>query len=73
LKLGGWAVAGESKAIKSARVAQVFTPGAPIDQLSFLAGRVAILLDIVNAIAPKGQHVVVYGEWGVGKTSLTNV
>lgn len=62
-----------TKAAKSAQVAQVFTPGAPIDRLKLLAGRSEVLLDVVNAIAPKGQHVVIYGERGVGKTSLTNV
>ncbi len=64
---------GTNKAAKSAQVAQVFTPGAPIDKYDLLAGRVEVLLDVINAIAPKGQHAVVYGERGVGKTSLTNV
>jgi Cdc6-like AAA superfamily ATPase len=38
-----------------------------------LAGRWAQLTDIVSAIASDGQHVGLYGERGVGKTSLANV
>lgn len=61
------------KAVRSAQVATVFTPASPIDKLALLAGRTEILMDVVNAILPRGQHVVLYGERGVGKTSLTNV
>jgi energy-coupling factor transporter ATP-binding protein EcfA2 len=38
-----------------------------------LAGRYAQTQDIVNAVAQRGQHVGLYGERGVGKTSLANV
>ncbi len=38
-----------------------------------LAGRMPQLTDIVNAVSQSGQHVGLYGERGVGKTSLANV
>jgi len=52
---------------------QVFTPTSPIDERSLFAGRdeqVRLVVDVVNQ---KGQHAILYGERGVGKTSLANV
>lgn len=56
-----------------ARVAEVFTPGAPIDSLDLFGGRMEQVLDVVNTVGQRGQHVMLYGERGVGKTSLANV
>src|SRR3954452_15690106 len=56
-----------------ARVAQAFTPGAPVDQLSLVAGRIAQVQEVTSAISQRGYHVGLYGERGVGKTSLANV
>lgn len=56
-----------------ARVPQVFTPGAPVDTLTLFAGRQTQIGEVINAVAQRGQHVVLYGERGVGKTSLANV
>ena len=56
-----------------ARVAEVFTPGAPIDSLDLFAGRLEQIKDVLSAVAQRGQHVVLYGERGVGKTSLANI
>lgn len=55
------------------RVAQAFTPGAPVSQLNLLAGRFDQLQTVASAAAQRGQHVGLYGERGVGKTSLANV
>ncbi len=33
----------------------------------------AQVMDVANAINQKGQHVVLFGERGVGKTSLANI
>jgi len=52
---------------------RVFTPTSPIDERSLFAGReeqVRLVVDVVNQ---KGQHAILYGERGVGKTSLANV
>ena len=56
-----------------ARVARAFTPSAPVSRLDMLAGRQAQILDVINAVSQQGQHVGLYGERGVGKTSLANV
>jgi Cdc6-like AAA superfamily ATPase len=55
------------------RVAQAFTPSAPVSRLDMLAGRFAQIQDVANAVSQRGQHVALYGERGVGKTSLANV
>jgi Cdc6-like AAA superfamily ATPase len=56
-----------------ARVAQAFTPSAPVDRLALFAGRFAQINDVVSAVTNRGQHAALYGERGVGKTSLANV
>lgn len=57
----------------SAEIAKVFTPSAPIDNAALFAGRTSQLLKVINAINQRGQHVVIFGERGVGKTSLANI
>jgi Cdc6-like AAA superfamily ATPase len=56
-----------------AAVARAFTPGAPVGRLDMLAGRMTQLTDVVSAVSMRGQHVGLYGERGVGKTSLATV
>lgn len=53
------------------RIALSFNPSAPIDSKAF-AGRETQITDIVNACLQRGQHVVIFGERGAGKTSLAN-
>src|SRR3954449_3712849 len=62
-----------AKIERIAAVARAFTPGAPVSRLDMLAGRMAQLTDVVSAVAMRGQHVGLYGERGVGKTSLATV
>jgi Cdc6-like AAA superfamily ATPase len=50
-----------------------FTPGAPIDKLDLFAGRLDQIMEVLGALDQRGQHVVLYGERGVGKKSLANV
>lgn len=52
---------------------RVFTPGAPISRRDFLAGRKAQIDQIIGAVSRPGQHTVIYGERGVGKTSLAGL
>lgn len=59
-----------------ARISQIgssFSPGAPIDEWDLFAGRSKQVTDVLNAINQRGVHVILYGERGVGKTSLANV
>ncbi|WP_436663529.1 AAA family ATPase [Alicyclobacillus acidoterrestris] len=57
----------------SLRAANIFSPGAPVDKSDLFAGRLMQVHDVINAVFQRGQHVILYGERGVGKTSLTRV
>jgi Cdc6-like AAA superfamily ATPase len=50
----------------------IFSPGAPIDELDLLAGRVAQIDRMIETVMQRGQHAILYGERGVGKSSLAN-
>lgn len=52
---------------------EVFTPATPIDEKALFAGRTDQLLHVVDAINRRGTHAILFGERGVGKTSLANV
>jgi ABC-type uncharacterized transport system fused permease/ATPase subunit len=51
----------------------VFTPAAPIDNKKLFSGRTSQLRDVIDAVNQRGQHAIIYGERGVGKTSLASV
>jgi Cdc6-like AAA superfamily ATPase len=51
---------------------EIFSPGAPIDELSLLAGRTDQLNKMVETVMQRGLHAILYGERGVGKSSLAN-
>lgn len=51
----------------------VFRPRAPISIKALFAGRWEQLTTISDAVSQPGLHIVIYGERGVGKTSLANV
>ena len=55
------------------RLGEVFTPSAPIDRLRLFAGRVPQRRAVSDAILQRGRHAVLFGERGVGKTSLASV
>lgn len=50
-----------------------FVPSAPIDQRQLFAGRIRQLQSLLDMVQTQGQHAIVYGERGVGKTSLVSV
>ncbi|MEM9346611.1 MAG: AAA family ATPase [Planctomycetota bacterium] len=52
---------------------QAFSPSAPITHKEVFAGRTPQIHRVVDAINQAGQSVLIYGERGVGKTSLANV
>ena len=51
----------------------VFTPSSPISDQKCFAGRKAQLHRILDVIFNEGQHAILYGERGVGKTSIANI
>lgn len=58
---------------KSFETGRVFTPGSPLNERDLFAGRSDQVQQIISAISQKGYHVVLFGDRGVGKTSLSNV
>ena len=55
------------------RAGEVFSPTAPIDKRDLFAGRVQQLMKVMDVTHTRGQHAVIFGERGVGKTSLANI
>lgn len=47
--------------------------GAPIDEEDLFAGRSTEVRRILETVFDRSKHVILYGERGVGKTSLSNV
>ena len=62
----------EAKAT-AANASKAFQPRTPITTKDLFAGRWTELTKISDAVNHTGLHVVIYGERGVGKTSLANV
>ena len=66
---------GESDTILRARLVlrDIFTPTQPVTQRSRFAGRLGLLARLISIIEEQRSHVVVYGERGIGKTSLMHI
>ena len=66
---GTFGINRENKIVKSG-VRKIFTPHSPVDDLAHFFGREDEASRFVSVINTEGQHVLVYGDRGVGKTSL---
>ena len=55
------------------RLSQSFTPTQPISLPDLLSGRFQLLQRLVDDIYTPSQHVLLYGNRGVGKTSIARV
>ena len=63
----------EEKREAEAALNAAFRPHAPIEAASLFRGRLAQIRDVVDAMTAAGLHAVIYGERGIGKTSLANI
>ena len=50
-----------------------FTPSLPVTDQRMFAGRTQVLTGLIEAIEEQRLHTVLYGERGIGKTSLLHV
>lgn len=50
-----------------------FTPSQPVADLQRLAGRTELMRRVIRSIEDQDLHVVLYGDRGIGKTSLLKV
>ncbi|MHB1422790.1 MAG: nSTAND1 domain-containing NTPase [Gemmataceae bacterium] len=55
------------------RCGKVFSPATPISTRDLFAGRNEQIRQAGQAVHTRGQHAVIFGERGVGKTSLANI
>jgi energy-coupling factor transporter ATP-binding protein EcfA2 len=67
------ALSDDDVAAKRFEANQLFTPSAPIAIAELFAGRQQQASKIVDAIGERGRHVALYGERGVGKSSLAQI
>ncbi|HET6971863.1 MAG TPA: ATP-binding protein [Phenylobacterium sp.] len=56
-----------------AKIRRAFTPSQPVADARMFAGRQAILRTIISSIEDQRLHLVLYGERGIGKTSLLHM
>ncbi|MEK6637135.1 MAG: ATP-binding protein [Pseudomonadota bacterium] len=69
------AVRAESEALARTRIAlrSVFTPAQPVTDRRMFAGRLKVLSRLIEIIEDRLSHVVIFGERGIGKTSLLHI
>lgn len=51
---------------------RLFNPSSPIDEERLFSGRLEQVNDLLNVVYEKGAHAILFGERGVGKSSLAN-
>lgn len=59
--------------IVNSKVRNIFTPHQPIDAIDHLFGREAEVTKLIGHINTPGQHAMLYGDRGVGKSSLAKI
>ncbi|MFD1610317.1 ATP-binding protein [Sphingomonas tabacisoli] len=69
------AARGETSRLARARMTlrDVFTPAQPVTERSKFAGRLGVLARLIEILEEQRSHVVIYGERGIGKTSLVHI
>ena len=55
------------------KLLNAFTPSQPITDRKMFAGRIDVLTTLIRSIEEQRVHVIMYGERGIGKTSLVHV
>lgn len=58
---------------KAFELGVVFKPGTPINRQDLFSGRTTQIRKVVDTVNQPGSHVMLYGERGTGKTSLSNM
>ncbi|MCG2738874.1 MAG: ATP-binding protein [Syntrophaceae bacterium] len=59
--------------IRKSGVRSIYTPHQPIHSIKLFFGREALVKRLIEQINTPGQHALLYGDRGVGKSSLANV
>lgn len=59
--------------IKKSEIREAFTPNSPILSIALFSGRKNEVAKIIECLNTKGQHILLYGDRGVGKSSLARI
>ncbi len=59
--------------IKESGARIIFTPNRPINSIDLFMGRKDIVKSVIEGLNTPGQHLLLYGDRGVGKSSLANI
>ena len=59
-------------AIAEVTAQRIFNPSSPIDEDRLFSGRITQVNDLLSVVYEKGAHAILFGERGVGKSSLAN-
>ena len=54
-------------------VIETFTPGTPISESDLFTGRSETVRELQDTVIEKGRHAIIFGDRGVGKTSIANI
>lgn len=63
---------GKELLIKKSGVRDVFIPNMPVAAIEIFTGRKDFVTSVIESINTPGQHLLLYGDRGVGKSSLAN-
>lgn len=55
------------------KLQRAFSPSQPVNDVRMFAGRKDVLLTLIRAIEEQQLHAVIFGDRGIGKTSLLHV
>lgn len=58
--------------LADANAQRLFNPSSPIDEERLFSGRIDQVSDLLGVVYEKGAHAILFGERGVGKSSLAN-
>ncbi len=61
------------KLIAKSKVREIFTPSRPIKAMDLLRGRDYQVTRLIEILNTPGQHALLFGDRGVGKSSLANI
>jgi len=52
---------------------ELFTPSSPVGTAELFAGRQRQIMKLLDVVSERGRHAIIYGEPGVGKTSIAQI
>ncbi|MFY0668610.1 MAG: AAA family ATPase [Alteromonas stellipolaris] len=63
----------KEKSLANSKIREVFTPFSPVKRSDLLSGREREISQVLSIINTPGQHALIYGDRGIGKSSVANI